>query len=118
MKEGHWESYVRKTNRIQKKKHDALLENLKKEFQYKISIYGMNAGLHLLVQVKGTMSEQELIDKAYIYGVKVYPTSKYWKYPKNRLNSTVVLGFGGITLEEIKPAVKLLYEAWFSSKAT
>jgi GntR family transcriptional regulator/MocR family aminotransferase len=117
MKEGHWESYLRKTNRIQKKKHDTLVENLKKEFGDKITIYGMNAGLHLLVQVKGTMSEKELIERAYMAGVKVYPTSKYWKCPENSLNSTVVLGFGGITLDEIEPAVKLLNKAWFGSNS-
>lgn len=115
MKEGHWESYIRKTNRLQKKKHDTLVENLKKEFEDKISIYGMNAGLHLLVQVKGTLSENELIERAHIAGVKVYPTSRYWKHPKNSLSGTVVLGFGGITLEEITPAVKLLHKAWFDT---
>lgn len=118
MKEGHWESYLRKTNRIQKKKHDELVENLKKEFGDKISIYGMNAGLHLLVQVKGTMSEKELIESADMVGVKVYPTSKFWQYAKNSLIGTVVLGFGGIKLDEINPAVKLLHKAWFGSNKT
>ena len=112
MKEGYWESYLRKTNRIQKKKHDTLVEKLKKEFGDKINIYGMNAGLHLLVQIKGAMSERELIERAYTEGVKVYPTSRYWKCPENGLDNTVVLGFGGITLDKIGPAVKLLKKAW------
>ena len=117
MQEGHWESYLRKTNRLQKKKHDTLVESLKKEFGNKISIYGMNAGLHLLVQVKWTMTEKELIDRAYKVGVKVYPTSKFWKHPKNDLNGAVVLGFGGIPLDQIDPAVRLLHKAWLSSSS-
>ncbi|OBR96435.1 MULTISPECIES: PLP-dependent aminotransferase family protein [Clostridium] len=112
MKEGHWESYLRKTNRMQKKKHDALVESLKRMFGDKISIYGMNAGLHILVQVKENVSERELIERAHEVGVKVYPTSKFWKYPENSLKGTVMLGFGGIKLDEINPAVKLLYKAW------
>ncbi|WP_411680873.1 hypothetical protein [Clostridium thailandense] len=72
----------------------------------------MNAGLHLLVQIKVTMSEGELIRRAYTEGVKIYPTSWYWKYPKNRLENSVVPGFDGIALDKIEPTVKLLKKAW------
>lgn len=117
MQQGYFESYLRKNNRLQKKKHDILVETLKKEFGNKISILGMNAGLHLLVQVKWLMSEDELIEKAYGVGVKVYPTSKFWEQPKNHLNGAVLLGFGGIQLEQIDPAVKLLRKAWLNSSS-
>ena len=115
MKQGHWESYLRKNNQLQKKKHDTLVEVLKKEFGDKISIFGMNAGLHLLVQIKWAMSEEELIERAYSVGVKVYPTSKFWKHPKKDLDGAVVLGFGGIELDHIAPAIKLLHKAWLNS---
>lgn len=114
MKEGHWESYLRKNNRIQKKKHDKLVETLKKEFDDKISILGMNAGIHILLQTKWNMSERELIKRAQNAGVKVYPTSKFWKSSNKDLNGAVILGFGGIQFEEIEPAVKLLGKAWLS----
>ncbi|MBZ9634748.1 PLP-dependent aminotransferase family protein [Clostridium sp. FP1] len=115
MQQGHWERYVRKSNQVQKKKHDTLVETLKKEFTDKISIFGMNAGLHLLVQVKWTMSEDELIERAYRVGVKVYPASKFWKHPNKNLAGAVVLGFGGIELNQIAPAIKLLHKAWLSN---
>jgi GntR family transcriptional regulator / MocR family aminotransferase len=118
MQQGHWESYLRKNKRLQKKKHDTLVKILTEEFGSKISIFGMNAGLHLLVQIKWIMSEDELIEKAYSVGVKVYPTSKFWKHPKNNLMGAVVLGFGGIELDQIEPAVKLLRKAWFNSSTS
>lgn len=112
MKEGHWESYLRKNNKQQKKKHDKLVDLLNKNFGDRISIYGMNAGLHLLVQAKWDTTEEELIDKANQSGVKVYPTSRFWKNQHNKLTSTVLLGFSGLNFEDIEPAVNLLHDAW------
>ena len=112
MKEGHWESYLRKNHKKQKEKHDILVRSLNKKFGNKISIFGMNAGLHLLIQVNANVSEKELICKAYEKGVKVYPTEKFWKNPRNKHFSSVVLGFGGIDVNNIEKAVDLLGEAW------
>lgn len=114
MEEGFWDSYIRKTIRTQKKKHDALVEALNKEFGDNIIILGKNAGLHLLVQVKLPMTEEELINKAYEVGVKVYPTSTVWAYIKSHDCGTVLLGFGAMQLDNIPLAVKLLREAWLS----
>lgn len=112
MQQGYWESYLRKSKRIQKKKHDSLIKMLTEEFGENISIYGMNAGLHIMVEVKNGMYEADLIGSALNAGVKVYPTSKFWENPENGLKSAVVLGFGGIEMDYIEPAVKLLRKAW------
>ncbi len=112
MKEGYWESYLRKTTRQQKKKSGILVNALKSEFGNKISISGMNAGLHLLVQVNWPMEEEELISRALRMGVKIYPTSKYWSFPHKSPYGTVLLGFGEIAPEHIPPAVRLLRKAW------
>lgn len=114
MEEGFWDSYIRKTIRNQKKKHDALVESLNREFGNNIIILGKNAGLHLTVQVKWCMSEEELINRAYEVGVKVYPSSAVWAYAKNHDCGTVLLGFGAMQLDNIPLAVKLLREAWLN----
>lgn len=114
MENGFWDSYIRKTIRYQKKKHDTLVQALEKEFGDNIIILGKNAGLHLLVQVKWLMKEEELIIKAYEVGVKVYPTSKFWTDRKTADSGTVMLGFGAIQLDHIPVAVKLLKEAWLN----
>lgn len=111
MKEGHWESYLRANQKLQKNKHDLLVDTLLKKFGEQITIYGMNAGLHILVQVNNGICETDLIQRAYDYGVKVYPTKKFWQNHQ-RENNTVVLGFGGINIESIVPAVDLLAKAW------
>ncbi len=114
MQEGYWDNYIRKSIRTQKKKHDALVDALNKEFGDTITILGKNAGLHLLLQVKCPMTEEELIKQAYYSGIKVYPTSTLWTCKKSNEYASVLLGFGAIQLEHIPIAIKLLREAWLN----
>jgi Transcriptional regulators containing a DNA-binding HTH domain and an aminotransferase domain (MocR family) and their eukaryotic orthologs len=114
MEEGYWDSYIRKTIRDQKRKHDALVHTLDKEFGDKITILAKNAGLHIVVQVKWNMKEDELIKRAYKAGVKVYPTSVLWDCKKSHEHGAVMMGFGAIQIEHIPKAVKLLKKAWLA----
>lgn len=111
MREGHWESYLRKNRKLQKKKHDLLVEALRRKFGENITIHGMNAGLHILVQVNNGINESQLIQRAFDHGIKVYPTKKFWQN-QQRESHAVVLGFGGIDVESIVPAIDLLAKAW------
>lgn len=112
MREGHWESQVRKSRKQQKEKCAALVRALKKEFGNSIRIFARQAGLHLLVQAKWPMPEAELIRRARGAGVGVYPTSRYWIDPKSSEKGTVLLNFGGMAPAHIPIAVKLLHQAW------
>lgn len=112
MKEGCWESHLRRMRKSQKAKCEALVSALKNKFGERIHISGFHAGLHVLVQAQWSVKEEELIRRAYQAGVGVYPTSTYWSYPERSGNGTVLLSYGGISLEDIPAAVDLLYRAW------
>lgn len=74
------------------------------------SITGQEAGLHFLLTLP-RFSESELVNRAAEYGVKVHPLSRYC-HSIPSLPSTVVLGFAGLTEEELVQAAGLLAEAW------
>lgn len=112
MKEGYWESHLRKMRKLQKLKRDALVNALTSEFGDRIAISGYQAGLHLLVRAKWQMEEGELIQRARQAGVGVYATSKYWNQNDNSQRGTILMNYGGIPLPQIPVAVKLLREAW------
>jgi GntR family transcriptional regulator/MocR family aminotransferase len=116
MKGGHWESHLRKMKKNQKAKCEALLSALKNKFGGSINISGFHAGLHLLVQAKWPVKEDELVEHARQAGVAVYPTSKYWSRPERSQDGTVLLNYGGISLQDIPGAVERLYEAWHEDK--
>jgi GntR family transcriptional regulator/MocR family aminotransferase len=112
MQEGHWERHLRKMRKIQKLKCEALVNALKDKFGDSILLSGFQTGLHLLVQAKWPVKEDELVYQARKIGVGVYPTSNHWSRPKDAANGTVLLNYGGISLTDIPLAAELLYSAW------
>jgi GntR family transcriptional regulator/MocR family aminotransferase len=114
--EGEWGSHLRKITRHMKKKRDILIQTLKHEFGDAVSISGENAGLHLLVQVKSHLPEQELVMRALQIGVLIHPAGNLWLNQEDAPFGTVLLGYGGITLEDIYPTVHLLRQAWLGDE--
>ena len=73
---------------------------------------GEDSGLHILLKVHNGMREEELIQEAAKYSIKIYPVSTYYKdgtAPEN----VVLLGFAILSEEEIAKAIQLLNTAWF-----
>ena len=58
------------------------------------------------------MSEKELIEKAKEEKVKVYPTSVYFEDSNSNKGPMVLLGFGGLSEDEIEKGILLLKRAW------
>ncbi len=110
IRDGYFERYLNKMRKVYKEKHDLLLELLK-PFGKHFEITGENAGLHLLLTSKTGESESELIKKAAEQSVKVYGLSDSFIDRKQK-SSTVILGYGGMSAENIQQGVKLLAKAW------
>ena len=78
MEEGEWNRHIKRMRLVYKRKMQCLVSELKKQFKQNISIIGEQSGLYVLVKVHLNRSEEWLIERASIYGVKVYPTSIYF----------------------------------------
>ena len=111
MAEGHWTRHLRKIALMNKKKHNHLVRQIAEQLGAFANIHGNNAGLHLLLSVHNGMEEPALIAAAKTKGVMVYPVSHYYAAPPAK-NNCVLLGFGGLSLDEITEGVRLLREAW------
>ncbi len=110
IRDGYFERHLNKMRKIYRSKHDLLLDELV-PFQKKFSISGENAGLHLLLTAKEPCSEKELRSKAVRRGVKVYGLSQGTGENSGR-HATVLLGFGGLSPEQISEGAGRLKEAW------
>lgn len=117
IREGYFERYLNKMRKYYKEKHDLLLEGLS-EFEGAFRITGENAGLHLLLTGRQGQTEEELLQAAQAVGVKVYGLSENLvgrdrvNYMPVKSDQTVLLGYGGLTQEEIKKGLTLLRQAW------
>ena len=80
-----------------------------------VDINGASAGLHFTLRVNNGMSEQDLIEAARLFQVKVYGLSQYYSVPPNNAGgSTLLLGFATLKISDIQDAVARLKKAWFS----
>ncbi|MDR7075842.1 GntR family transcriptional regulator/MocR family aminotransferase [Neobacillus niacini] len=112
MKDGLWQSHLNKMRTLYRLKHSTLMLAINKYFGQNVTIIGEKSGLHIVLEVKNNMEEEELINTALNVGVKVYPLSIYYNGATESVGSRILLGFGGLTETEINTGIKLLKEAW------
>lgn len=74
--EGHLEPYVRKMRIIYGNRRALLVESLQKHFGRKVTVYGDNAGMHLLADFEIELCEQDAFERALAAGVRV--ERLYW----------------------------------------
>ncbi|MGN0167289.1 MAG: PLP-dependent aminotransferase family protein [Acetatifactor sp.] len=110
IRDGYFERHLNKMRKIYRTKHDLLLELLR-PFRNHFDISGENAGLHLVLTAREDIAEQELVRRAAEKGVKVYGLSDCMVAERER-TAAILLGFGGMTEEQLIEGVGRLKEAW------
>ena len=116
IRDGYFERHLNKMRKIYRAKHELLMECLE-PFQGIFTISGERAGLHLLLTAKNKKQEEQLIQAAAEVGVKVYGLSGSMvegTVNEKYKNATILLGFGGMSDEQIIQGMKLLEKAWLS----
>lgn len=112
IRDGYFERHLNKMRKLYKAKHDLLLEQLE-EFRGKFHITGENAGLHLLLTAKSGQGERELVSAAADQGVRAYGLSdSYVGDGTEHRPATIILGYGGMTVENIREGISALKKAW------
>lgn len=126
---GYFERYLNKARKLYKEKHEVLLEALK-PFSRIFEISGEHAGLHLLLTSTEGRTEEELISAAASVGVKVIGLSEALIDDGQILGQsvgqgsrqilshgvlashTVLLGYGGLSIEQIVDGIERLKQVW------
>ena len=110
MEEGYFEKNLNRMRGVYKAKHDYMQNELRK-CPWVISIEGGNAGLHFLVKANTSKSEQEIVEACKAIGIRVYGLSEYFINKKFSSNKPMlVLGYGGLTENQIQAGLRLLSE--------
>lgn len=114
IKSNEYERHLNRMKNNYKLKRDHLIYLLENsEFKDKIKIYGEEAGLHFLVDIKTLKSEEYLVEKAKDEGVRIYGLSEYTINKCNlSVDKTIVFGYSNLSLEMLDKGVMLLEKAW------
>ena len=110
IKDGHFDRHIRKVRTINKKKHNTMLNAIKKYCKnYKVIAQG--AGLAILISPTKPFDYKKLQELATASGLKIYLTQSV----TNSDFKAVRLGFGGFGLEEIEGAILEFSKIWEGS---
>jgi GntR family transcriptional regulator/MocR family aminotransferase len=103
--EGHFARHIRRMRVHYGELRTSLVQHLTDAFGDAIEISGDEAGMHLSVILPDSRDDLELSDRAIDYRLALWPLSRsYLQRPRQGF----ILGFGGLTLKEIPPAVQSL----------
>jgi len=108
---GHFDRHLRRTNASNAARRNALVAAVQKEFAERAEICGANAGLHLLVWLKGRRGGmiKDVHSKAEKAGVGLYTVDPFYVRPPRRTG--LVLGYAPLREREIREGIRLLAEA-------
>jgi GntR family transcriptional regulator / MocR family aminotransferase len=107
MQSGEFERHIRRMRKMYQRKHQALIRSIEQYMGTQVKIVGEKSGLHILLKLKG-VTAFELIENGLQKGVKVYSPSRFWLNPNPEVSSYIMLGFGGLSIEQIEKGVRLL----------
>ncbi|CDN51574.1 PLP-dependent aminotransferase family protein [Neorhizobium galegae] len=115
LESGVYESHVRKARRHNARRRAALLDALQVEFQDAVGIEGAEAGLHVVawfLDLSPSMATS-FIERSYHLGVGIYSiTPHYFGQGLDLKCLGLVMGYAGLTEQQIDRGVKLLRNAY------
>jgi GntR family transcriptional regulator / MocR family aminotransferase len=108
---GHFDRHLRRTNASNAARRNALVAAIHKEFAERAEVCGANAGLHLLVWLKGRNGGtiKDVAGKAARAGVGLYPVDPFYLEPPRRTG--IVLGYAPLSEREVREGIARLAEA-------
>ncbi|ARD48404.1 PLP-dependent aminotransferase family protein [Sporosarcina sp. P33] len=115
MADGQFSRHLNRMRKIYRRKMH-VLTTLLRSYEPAISFSGDEAGMHVLLHVHTEATEKELIREALQSGIKVRGLETYRVTPAPS-SPSFLIGFGGLSEEEINIAVPKLLEAWNIKKA-
>ncbi len=111
IRDGYFERHLNKMRKLYRAKHERMLKCLE-PFENKFRLSGENAGLHVLLTSTDGITEEDLLRSAANMQVKVYGLSDSFIQGSLDFESTVLLGFGGLSEDKITEGIDRLKKAW------
>lgn len=110
MKAGHFSRHLNRMRTIYKKKLQVLLDTLAL-YEPIVSYSGEETGMHITLSIRANETEAQLIAQAEAAGIRLYSLNNY-RIQKRTDSPSFLLGFGGLSEEEIQKGIHLLMEVW------
>ncbi len=110
MADGHFGRHLNRMRKVYKRKLQLLTDALN-DYTHSISFSGDEAGMHIVINVHSEADEAQLVEQAAESGIRIYGLNEYRKSPITGRPS-FLLGFGGLTDEQITKGIHQMMNAW------
>lgn len=111
MKEGHFARHLNRMRKLYQKKIKQLISSLAL-FAPVVAVSGEQAGMHIVLTIQTPLSEEELVNRAKNAGIRVTGLQSYDVHKRAGTHPKIVLGFGGLSEEEIHSGILDLMSCW------
>jgi len=109
IEEGYLNRHVRRMKKIYRQRRETLTACLQEHFRDAV-ILGQASGMHLVVELQETEFTDALVEWIRSRGVIVYPAEDH-ALQKGNHRRQIVLGYGGLTTQDIREGVTKLRKA-------
>ncbi|WP_378954410.1 PLP-dependent aminotransferase family protein [Pelosinus sp. sgz500959] len=109
---GNYEKHLNRLRTFYRKRQNALLTAIHEVLGNTANISGEGAGMHILLTIKNSLSQDELIKRAERIGIRVYSTAVNYMNPMDCPHAQILLGFATIPISKFKPILQELYQVW------
>lgn len=115
---GNYEKHINRLRTLYRKRQNALLTALNTVFGNGADIFGEGAGKHILLTLKNSLSQDELIKRAEDIGIRVYSTKVNYMNPADCPYSQILLGFATIPTCDLGSILEDLHHVWSDNRKT
>lgn len=113
LKRGHFERHISRMKKLYTGRRDYFIKALESSpLSGILNVRGADAGMHLLLRFRNGMKESELIAGAAAQGVRVYGLSEYYSFGEKPDEGKIIVGYSGMSTEEIDRGIRALERAW------
>lgn len=115
IKDGAYQRHIKRMNGLYEEKRKQLIGELDTVFRDNVRIIGENAGLHFIAEFRSDRTQHEILQRAKDRKLKMYGMDRFTldeHVPGHKEGFVpLVLGFSHMRPEDIKPAVRRLYDS-------
>ena len=109
---GFFEKHINRMRKFYKNRRNAVVSLLEKcSFSDKLTIQEQDAGLHFLLNVDTSLSDQSLTEKLAALGIRVRALSSYYHDQSEDLHC-LVINYSGLKEERLAAALAVISQEW------
>lgn len=106
---GYFERHINRMRKAYKIKRDYIINAIKtSSLGPKVQIMEENAGLHFLVKLNTSLSDEKIVDEAKKNGIKISFLSQYCFDEKNAEESMAIINYSGVDTNYINQSIDIL----------